>query len=233
MPSSRGSSQPRDWTQVSCNAGGGLLDSLPAVLPGKLLRPCFKIFCLVDQLPSLFQGEFLLIFIFPLIGPYSLLFIYLFLYALWFFNFFYYFFKILFYFLILQYCIGFAIYQNESATGIHVFPILNPPPPSLPIPSPWVIPVHQPQASSIVHQTCTGDSPHIWYYTYSMPFSQIIPPSPSPTEIFLFLMESWTWEFSNVVTLEIRFSLFPRACCFCYCFSCCLLWSVFVPRISL
>jgi len=26
--------------------------------------------------------------------------------------------------LTLQYCIGFAIYQNESATGIHVFPIM-------------------------------------------------------------------------------------------------------------
>ena len=86
------------------------------------------------------------------------------------------FFLILFY-LTLQYCIGFAIYQNESATGIHVFPILNPPPCSLPIiPSLWVVPVHQPQASSIVYRTWTGDSFHIWYYTY---FNAILPNHPT------------------------------------------------------
>ena len=68
-------------------------------------------------------------------------------------------------FLTLQYCFGFAIYQHESATDIHVFPILNPPPSSLPVPSLWVIPVHQPKASSIVHRTWTGDSFHIYMIT--------------------------------------------------------------------
>ena len=76
----------------------------------------------------------------------------------------------------LQYCIGFAIHQHESATGIHVFPILNPTPTSLPVPSLWVIPVHQPQASCIMHQTWTGDSFHIWYYTC---FNAILPNHPT------------------------------------------------------
>ena len=76
----------------------------------------------------------------------------------------------------LQYCIGFAIHQHESAMGVHVFPILNPPPTSLPVPSLWVIPVHQPQASSIVHWTWTGDSFLIWFYTC---FNAILPNHPT------------------------------------------------------
>ena len=72
----------------------------------------------------------------------------------------------------LQYCIGFAIHQHESATGVHVFRILNPPTTSLPIPSLWVIPVQQPQASCILHRIWTGDSFLIWYYTC---FNAILP----------------------------------------------------------
>ena len=81
-----------------------------------------------------------------------------------------------FIFLTLQYCIGFAKYQNESATGIHVFPILNPSPSSLSGPSLWVLPVHQPQASSIMHRTWTADSFHTWYYTC---FNAILPNHPT------------------------------------------------------
>ena len=76
----------------------------------------------------------------------------------------------------LQNSIGFAIHQHESTTDIHVFPILNTPPTSLPIPSLWVIPVHQPQASCILHQTWTGDSFLIWYYTC---FNAILPNHPT------------------------------------------------------
>ena len=78
-------------------------------------------------------------------------------------------------FFTLQYCIGFAIHQQASTTGVHMFPILNPPSTSLPKPSLWIVPVHQPQASCILHRTWTGDSFLIWYYTC---FNAILPNHP-------------------------------------------------------
>ena len=57
-----------------------------------------------------------------------------------------------------------------------MLPTLNPPPSSLPIPSLWVVPVHQPKASGIVLRTWTGDSFHIWYYTC---FNAILPNHPT------------------------------------------------------
>ena len=61
----------------------------------------------------------------------------------------------------------------------HVSPP-GPPPTSFPIPSVWVIPVHQPQASCILHWTWTVDSFLKWYY---MCFNAILPnhtPLPLP-----------------------------------------------------
>ena len=79
-------------------------------------------------------------------------------------------------------CISFAKYQNESATGIHVFPILNPPASSLPY-----HPSGSSQCTSPKHPvSCIepGQATHFIddIIRISMPFSQIIPPSPSSTE---------------------------------------------------
>jgi len=49
----------------------------------------------------------------------------------------------------------------------------------------WVIPVHQPQASCILHQTWTGDSFLIWYYTC---FNAILPNHPPPFKILILLV---------------------------------------------
>ena len=62
----------------------------------------------------------------------------------------------------LQYCIGFAIHQHESAMGIHVLPILNPPS-HLP---PRTIPLGHPSAPapSILYPALNLD----WRFIYHM-----------------------------------------------------------------
>ena len=82
----------------------------------------------------------------------------------------------------LQYCIGFAIHQHESATGVHMFPILNPPPTTLPY-----HPSGSSQCTSRKHPVSCIKPGLVIRFLYdilhvSMPFSQIIPPCPSPTE---------------------------------------------------
>ena len=80
----------------------------------------------------------------------------------------------------LQSCSGFCIHWHESAMDLHVFPFLIPLHTSLPIPSLWVLPVHQAWALVSCLQPglviCfTLDNIHV-----SMLFSWNIPPSPSP-----------------------------------------------------
>ena len=81
----------------------------------------------------------------------------------------------------LQYCIGFAIHQHESTTGVHMFPILN-------APSPYHLSGSS-QCTSPKHPVSCIEPRVAIHFLYdiihvSMPFSQVIPPSssPSPTE---------------------------------------------------
>ena len=123
---------------------------------------------------------------------------------IWFFLFIF----ILFYFLTLQYCIGFAIYQHESATGIHVFPILNPPP------SPYH-PSGSSQCTSPKHPVSCIEPGLATRFIYDiihvlMPFSQIIPPSLSPTESKTLFYTSVSLLLSRIQGYRYHLSCFYR-----------------------
>ena len=65
---------------------------------------------------------------------------------------------------------------------LHVSPILIPPPTSLPTPTLWVFPVHQPRALVSCIQPGLVICFTLDSILVSMLFSQNIPPLPSPTE---------------------------------------------------
>ena len=102
--------------------------------------------------------------------------------------------------------------------GLHVFPILNHPPTSLSFPSLWVIPVHQPWAPVSCIEPALGicftyDNIHV-----SMLFSQIIPPSPSPTESKRLFYTSMSVLLSRIQDYRYHLSKFHNMrCCWCCC----------------
>ena len=81
-------------------------------------------------------------------------------------------------FFTLQYCISFAIHWHESTMSVHEFPNMKPPS-HLP---PHIISLdhpHAPAPSTLYHALNLD----WWFFPHLiMPFSHIIPPSPSPTE---------------------------------------------------
>ena len=85
--------------------------------------------------------------------------------------------SILFFFILFNFTILYWFCHISTWIRHRYTCVLHPEPSCLlPIPSLWVIPVHQPQASSIVPRTWTGNSFHIWYYTY---FNAILPHHPT------------------------------------------------------
>ena len=105
----------------------------------------------------------------------------------------------------LQYCIGFAIHQHESTTGIHVFPILNHPPPSS-------LPIH-----TIPLGHLSAPAPSIQYHASNLDwrfFSYMI----------LYLCQCYSPKSSHSLPLPQS----PKACCIHLCLFCCLAYGVII-----
>ena len=119
------------------------------------------------------------------------------------------FFLILFYFLTLQYCIGFAIYRNEYATGIHVFPILNHPPSSL-LP-PHTIPLGCPIAPT----------PSIQYRASNLDWQLV-------SYMILYIFQCHSPKSSHPLPLPQS----PKDCSIHQCLFCCLVYRVYCYHLS-
>ena len=153
------------------------LMSVESVMPSNHLILCHLLFLLPSIFPNIKVFSFFNINLFILIGGY--------------------------YFTILYWFCHTSTWICHRCTRV---PHHQPPTPSLPVPSHWVIPVHQPQASSIMHRTWTGDLFHIWYYTC---FNAILPNHP-------------TLSLSHRVRKTILY----------ICVSCCLAYRVIIYHLS-
>ena len=91
------------------------------------------------------------------------------------------FFLLLFYLYLYWFCHTSTCIRHGCAR----VPYPEAPPTSLPIPFLWVIPVHQPQASCILHWTWAGDSFLTWYYTCFNAILPNHPPLPQKTVLYI------------------------------------------------
>ena len=99
--------------------------------------------------------------------------------------------------------------------SVHVFPIPNLPPTSLPIPSLWVISVYQPWAPCIMPQTWAGNSFHMWYFTC---FNAILPNHPTfalshrVQKTVLYICVSFAVSHTGLSFSSVQFSSVAQSC---------------------
>ena len=104
-----------------------------------------------------------------------------------------------------------------------MFPILNPPPSSLPIPSLWDVPMHQPQASNIMYRTWTGDIQLLYivtHYTKAHSMPQVIlqghhsPYVPLRANVYL-SSRLIQLSFISVISYKLIIPIPPLLICYC------------------
>ena len=121
----------------------------------------------------------------------------------------------------MQYCIGFAIHQHESATGVHVLE----PPSHLP---PHTNPLGHPSAPapSILYHASNLDWRFISYiilYMFQCHSPKSSPPLPlpqSPKDCSVHVCLFCCLAYSVIITIFLN-SIYIRCCCCCCCCCCC------------